>query len=432
MSRNQVPAVLLPTEILAEIFMMCLPTHASLFEGRLLKKPRFLRPSEAPLLIAGVCRRWREVATSTPRMWLSLDLNSYHKARDIEGVVSAWLERSLPCPLSFTLDYSDRPIAVKELNRQCERWKFVELCVPKRDPFAFDEVRGRLHCLEKLYLNFEIDCPHLVASFAEAPQLKEVRLNSGSLDPLSYSLSALLPWHQLRSLTLEDYAGVDCIEILRQCSTLVDCSFTGGGVKRSGELILSLPPIVHHCLTSFSIRGAADLDTIRLLELPSLRVLELEFGHMTSLHDAGLLVLFISRSRCQLETLILWRVDDDALFWCLPCMPSLVTLEIRTAFLRDQFLHWFTHDLAGLPNLRKLDIDAYIDSVAWTGGDSMREMILSRCAGIGVARGVLIETFRLLYKPSEEDETGLTALADELRPLLPAMKEFDIRSDSEL
>ncbi|KAJ7666157.1 hypothetical protein DFH06DRAFT_268466 [Mycena polygramma] len=437
---NQVPAVVLPTEILADIFMMCLPVDASRYkndyEGRLLKKPRFLRPSEAPLLVASVCRRWREVAISTPRMWLPLDLNSYRKTRDIEGVVSAWLERSLPYPLSFTLDHSDRPTAVKELNRQCERWSIVELCVHERDPFAFDEVRGRLHCLEKLYLNLEMDCPHLVGSFAEAPQLKEVRLNSGSLDPLSYPLSSLLPWHQLKSLTLEGYVDVDCIEILRQCSALVDCCFIGDDAKRSGDAVLSLQPIVHDHLRSLKIIENSNLDAIRLLELPSLCIFELEFEHPAFHDDAGLLVPFISRSRCQLETLILWRVDDDALIRCLPCMPSLVTLKIRTyewEFLSDQFLNWFTHDLAVLPNLRKLDIDAHIESAAWTG-DSMREMILSRCAGIGVARSVLLETFRLVYKPNEyyEDETGLTALADELRPLLPAMKEFDIRADSEL
>ncbi|KAJ7666163.1 hypothetical protein DFH06DRAFT_1295311 [Mycena polygramma] len=444
MVTNQVPAVVLPTEILAEIFIMCLPAYARRFGfDRLLKKPRFLRPSEAPLLVASVCRRWREVAISTAQMWLSLDLNSsFGKRRgiDSEGVVSAWLERALPYPLSFTviMNRSDCPIMMKELNRQCERWNIVELCVPKRDPFAFDEVRGRLHYLEKLYLSFEIDCPHLVRSFAEAPQLKVVRLQQTGRgrEPLSYPISSLLPWHQLTSLTLDEYFGVDCIEILRQCSALVDCFFMIFNAKRSGESILSLPPIMHCCITSFSITGAAaDMDIIRLLELPALRVLELEFGHTTSLDDAGLLVLFISRSRCQLETLILWAVDDDALIRCLPCMPSLLTLEIRTylwVFLRDQFLNWFTHDLTVLPNLRKLDIDASIDTAAWTGCDSMREMILSRCAGIGVARGVLLETFRLLYKPSDGEEAGLIALADELRPLLHAMKEFDIRSGSKI
>ncbi|KAJ7666172.1 hypothetical protein DFH06DRAFT_268807 [Mycena polygramma] len=436
---TQVPAVVLPTEILADIFMMCLPPDASRFGGDgyiLLKKPRFLRPSEAPLLIASICRRWREVAISTPLMWLSLDLNSYRKKRDLEGVVSAWIERSLPYPLSFTMDHSYSPIAMKELNQQCERWSIVELCVPECDPFVFDEVRGRLHCLEKLYLNFEIDCPHLVESFAEAPQLKVVRLNSGSLDPLLYPISSLLPWHQLTSLTLEEYIDVNCIEILRQCSLLVDCCFSGDDAKRSGDSILSLQPIVHHHITSLNISENSNLDTIRLLELPSLCVLELELGRTTAVDDAGLLVLLISRSCCQLDSLILWRVDDDALIRCLPCMPSLVTLKLRThewEFLGDQFLNWVTHDLAVLPNLRELDIDACIGVAAWTG-DSMRGMILSRCAGIGVARSVLLETFRLVYKTNEYDgdETGLIGLADELRPLLPAMKEFDIRSDSKL
>ncbi|KAG1837746.1 hypothetical protein C8R48DRAFT_585410, partial [Suillus tomentosus] len=52
----------LPTEVLSQIFHHCLPDHCF---------PESNRPSalEAPVLLTGVCRRWREVAVNTPSLW---------------------------------------------------------------------------------------------------------------------------------------------------------------------------------------------------------------------------------------------------------------------------------------------------------------------------------------------------------------------------
>ncbi|KII91813.1 hypothetical protein PLICRDRAFT_76753, partial [Plicaturopsis crispa FD-325 SS-3] len=47
----------LPTELLVEVFVYCLPENDA--------------PTRrcAPLLLMGVCKRWRSVALSTPRLW---------------------------------------------------------------------------------------------------------------------------------------------------------------------------------------------------------------------------------------------------------------------------------------------------------------------------------------------------------------------------
>ncbi|KAJ7892853.1 hypothetical protein B0H14DRAFT_2686104, partial [Mycena olivaceomarginata] len=58
--------VLLPTEILADIIVKCLPTPSEYRWSAIVDGPRALSPSQAPLLVASVCRRWREVALSTP------------------------------------------------------------------------------------------------------------------------------------------------------------------------------------------------------------------------------------------------------------------------------------------------------------------------------------------------------------------------------
>ncbi|KAJ7101966.1 hypothetical protein C8R44DRAFT_592213, partial [Mycena epipterygia] len=53
------PVLTLPTEITSRIFVDCLPTH-----GRIIPSP-----STAPLVLAQICRHWRDIALSTCKLW---------------------------------------------------------------------------------------------------------------------------------------------------------------------------------------------------------------------------------------------------------------------------------------------------------------------------------------------------------------------------
>ncbi|KAJ7120013.1 hypothetical protein C8R46DRAFT_876350, partial [Mycena filopes] len=52
------PILTIPFEITAEIFLHCLPAFPSQPSG-----------SVAPMLLARICRQWRNIACSTPRLW---------------------------------------------------------------------------------------------------------------------------------------------------------------------------------------------------------------------------------------------------------------------------------------------------------------------------------------------------------------------------
>ncbi|KAF8187019.1 hypothetical protein K438DRAFT_1936688 [Mycena galopus ATCC 62051] len=429
---NQVPAVMLPTEILAEIFMRCLPEHSHILQSYVVDESRILCPSDAPLLVASVCRRWREVAISTHQLWRFALQRRSTKDNDSQGVVASWLSRSLG---SFTM-MTYLPRIVQELNRHCEQWRAVELFIPTCDLFLFDAVRRRLPCLTKLCLILELGFPYVSESFAEAPQLKEVYLIADSAE------SVVLPWHQLTKLTCESFTDIECVAALRRCPAIVDCSFAVRNLKQSMESITSLSPLVHGCITSLQIRGTSNLDIIRLLTLPSLRVLRLECACFPD-NDVEILVSFLARSGCYLESLCLWFGNDQTLLRSLPFLASLITLKIRTCevFLTEDILH-LLKDHAVFPNLRRLDMD--IDLQDWQAHDwtdgLMREMILSRCLASGNSPGVPLETFRLVYQPNgddtddeDEDATGLMVLASELHPLLASrMVEFEISPNSTL
>ncbi|OAX34396.1 hypothetical protein K503DRAFT_648634, partial [Rhizopogon vinicolor AM-OR11-026] len=49
----------LPVEVLCQIFVHCLPETDHLR----------ISPGLAPLLLTRVCRRWKEVAVNSPRLW---------------------------------------------------------------------------------------------------------------------------------------------------------------------------------------------------------------------------------------------------------------------------------------------------------------------------------------------------------------------------
>ncbi|KAJ7029406.1 hypothetical protein C8F04DRAFT_875506, partial [Mycena alexandri] len=51
------PILTIPLEILAEIFVHCLPERTT------------PDPKHAPQLLCQICRQFREVAMSTPRLW---------------------------------------------------------------------------------------------------------------------------------------------------------------------------------------------------------------------------------------------------------------------------------------------------------------------------------------------------------------------------
>ncbi|KAG1816484.1 uncharacterized protein BJ212DRAFT_193016 [Suillus subaureus] len=83
----------LPTEILSQIFNHCLP------ETKLLLPPSALK---APMLLTGICRRWREVAVGMPNLWCRLYVEVDN--RDWERAAfcyDLWFKRSQGRPLSL-------------------------------------------------------------------------------------------------------------------------------------------------------------------------------------------------------------------------------------------------------------------------------------------------------------------------------------------
>ncbi|KAF7340437.1 hypothetical protein MVEN_01963800 [Mycena venus] len=269
-----------PEDVLREIFVACLPTtHNALID-----------PSEAPILLGGICRHWRAVAHSTPMLWSSMHIpiipisdedpafgGTVEVASKLEKLVEQWLKRSATCPLDvsvsgvYRIDSDRHPI--HQLFNVSRRLRHLVL-------------EGEVAALLPL-LRLGPDGLPLLQSIRVhtrgLPSLTEVSLSIAS-DPLSLPLK----WSQLTRLTLECYPswmhnsqleggldGVGALEVLRRCPNLLRCdlrltkNLEGGTGLASNTSLITLPHM--HTLI---LRGSFRLPNwIPHLVVPKLRCL---------------------------------------------------------------------------------------------------------------------------------------------------------------
>ncbi|KAJ7181143.1 hypothetical protein C8R46DRAFT_1211412 [Mycena filopes] len=94
------PILTIPCEITVEIFVNCLPGRPNSPSGRV-----------APMLLGRICRQWRIIACSTPRLWAALRAVFYNPIRPrFRALLCEWLRRARagPAYLDLTLLYPFR------------------------------------------------------------------------------------------------------------------------------------------------------------------------------------------------------------------------------------------------------------------------------------------------------------------------------------
>ncbi|KAJ7166853.1 hypothetical protein C8R46DRAFT_1351106 [Mycena filopes] len=85
------PILTIPVEITAEIFIHCLPDTPAPPSSRM-----------APMLLARICRQWRDIACSTPRLWAALRITRW-KGSDLALLIRLWFGRAGGAPKSLFL-----------------------------------------------------------------------------------------------------------------------------------------------------------------------------------------------------------------------------------------------------------------------------------------------------------------------------------------
>ncbi|PPQ68533.1 hypothetical protein CVT25_005455 [Psilocybe cyanescens] len=268
----------IPSDILHEVFFHCLSTH---------RNP-IMDVTEAPILLTRVCRSWRSIALSSPRIWSKIyipipimPLGGYYPliftlnerenrkwtymqvAEGRSKMIKSWLDRSGECPLSISISYpQDSPpgmddqekpfigMILTEIIAFSRRWRTLELKIPFRlyPTFGGSLTTKMLPMLEVLRLR--IDNEHYLVGNNRSAPIPTALLECAKLRDVSlYMLSSLTRdfrtmtpnWHQIDRLYIHSKLPSDqFIKLLSQCHNLVEAKFyiTRGPVYEHPTFVL--------------------------------------------------------------------------------------------------------------------------------------------------------------------------------------------------
>ncbi|PPQ78066.1 hypothetical protein CVT26_015468 [Gymnopilus dilepis] len=295
--RNQhSPAVRLPTQILANIFLhFCEADNSN-------------DPMVSPLVLGKVCHAWRLTAWNLPEIWSTVNC-CLSKRRYLSQVIllEEWLGRSSQELLSLSIKFRDEEewcssqvdIRIFEvLLMHCNRWKHLCLIVPLNWHEKLGDVEGKVPNLVELSLrplNFDFVIEPLTG-FSNAPKLHKLHASNYYLQNLNF------PWARLTSGVFGGSSMDEALEVIRRCPNLTMCHFDN---LMGMEATYSDSLVTNHKIQSLkiSMNSSARCGIFLIsLTLPRLQSLTLSIpeGHPPPLFAIeGLL----DRSRCRLKVL---------------------------------------------------------------------------------------------------------------------------------
>ncbi|KAJ7481102.1 hypothetical protein B0H11DRAFT_1232449 [Mycena galericulata] len=324
----------LPHEILAEIFVQCLPDDV------------FINPSydSAPLILCGVCRQWRIVALTTSKLWSSLHvvLHDAGLAGHVESC-RRWISRASTTPLSLKIsdygwDVAD-PAAQALLQTIASlslQWRNVHIAHAQAAIPLLLPIAGKFPLLERLTIMSRHDNEHTM-SFLDAPNLRQLH----ALEHHSTNFLPL-PWTQITLFQADRIRLPPCIQILRHASNLVDCILYVVQVNNEpgAPLQVSLSPLIR--MQSLTLGGHEGfVSVLKSLTTPALKDLTLRFPVKPGRYDHYLaippLLAFVSRSSFQLHRLVFYHmaVATKSVILCLKAVPSLVHFKLTPTHPMD-------------------------------------------------------------------------------------------------
>ncbi|PPR03435.1 hypothetical protein CVT26_007902 [Gymnopilus dilepis] len=302
----------LPVEIISIIFIDYL-------EGVTCFGPR------TALKLGKVCRRWREIAWSTPELWTDLTMHPRHAtSRTHVELAEEWLCRSgtrllaikfschrddWDCPWKAVLDGCEQMLEV--LGRHSDRWCSVTLDVPSSHLEGFRALSGPLSALHHLsltaawedYEDFRVpDYPRIAAFSKSAP--RTVKLSCIKVD---------LDWRLVTKLTLDFVDIAEILHIFQTASSLIECTLEevsdhGSDYSSAVRCGLIVCPMLETLTVCFYDEYSSEV-FCSAVSLPILNTLSIQ-GHDSMLFMEDL-ILFLTQSSCALKCLIINESDYE-------------------------------------------------------------------------------------------------------------------------
>ncbi|KAJ7665351.1 hypothetical protein DFH06DRAFT_1187072 [Mycena polygramma] len=388
------PIHMIPVELLAEIMALSLTPCIG--------KQGYEIPSTTAdvLVLCRVCSFWRQVASTTPRLWVVQSFPMVQRRVTSSAGTELFLKRSAQLPISV---YVDPPMYCRQhielppmVINAAPRWKTFQMLydggTAPLDAIALAQIRpGSLIKLEKVVLKWgtpktwpgpELDV------FMSAPRLRDVTLQ---LPRLTNILP--MPWAQLTRLSLSYESPQACLEVLVQCRSLVSAHFKTEQWLESDSPIGGTGFLGHleELNIDMHIRSTGEHlgPFLRRLRLPNLKALSLSL-HLFPWVDeyfvswiTPALAFFLTRSPNldRLELNDLYLAEADVVPDILQLTPNLTSFALGNGPVDDDFfdaLRYAETDVATLvPKLEKLSLIGVGDSMDFEEA-SFAQMMRSR------------------------------------------------------
>jgi len=355
---------------------------------------------EQRLTLQLVCQKWGQIVTTTSRLWNVLDLKIYNEQDSQDGSLvsltvadsmlrraKSWLHRAKGCPI--VLDLLVDPCIEAETVELRGRifdflsaYKFEELSIVTFVPSILDlnKYAESLHHVRRLSLK------------ASSPFSRQIRLHPDplplhalthflldvELDHSYTNLVSAFPWRQLYGLILTIKGHPDSAPIiLRQCTSLVDCTIsTGGAMQGSTTFTTRLDDINFPCLQRLIIDnhviGPVANAIVQSIVAPKLESLKIFCMYRSSASIYNAVETMAKRSGFQdsLRRLVLRNLRGAAsLGKMLKLMPSLSALQLCRTTVSEETLRLLSDGSLG-PRLERVRFseccikpDALLDTV---------------------------------------------------------------------
>ncbi|KAJ7181612.1 hypothetical protein C8R43DRAFT_969646 [Mycena crocata] len=386
------PVLTLPHEITSHIFLHSLPSlqeelpmlHVQTFRSR--------QSQEPPLLLLQVCRAWRSIALSTPRLWAQLHLDlmrlpkSLLSVSGLEMSLDTWFNRAGSCPLSLAvlgwgvLQGLDAGIISTALARRAPKLQCLILGLDRE---KFNEIAGigPFPLLEKLVIGCESMPEENEESFQPAPIFHDApRLTCITLsDDITPSMLSL-PYAQLSTLTCEMLTGDEFMALIRDTPLLTEftCSVSPDTLSEHTQLAthghIQTLRLIHDCSTCiFQFICFPSLQNLHLVDTEYNAVPEQEFLPFLTASAASLR---------RFSTGMSMRGISADWFTAIPGLTSLELFAPRSEFL----VAFFTRldrgqDRGFLPHLQYLTFTNF--NGTFFDADIAIPALSSRCAPYG-------------------------------------------------
>jgi len=220
-----------PPEIVSHIFTLFLPQVPPLHI-----RDKIQKEWTAPLFLGAICRKWRYIAWSTPRLWTTVVVHVSSRTAKQLGIslpqlVTEWLGRSGVLPL--TIQFSAARLRERKLeegydevksltcliidilNRHSERWKNMDL------DFDVDTYTQKFHGSSELSNLRHLSFNDAVSGLDLPPWLTEIRPTYLTL--LSFHLSFTrfnVSWNNITHIILQYTDAITCVDVAKKAHRL--------------------------------------------------------------------------------------------------------------------------------------------------------------------------------------------------------------------